>query len=152
MLNHFDNRSIDYAVFLIANLINILMSGLWYCRIKQFEKIEYFIGIAVIAMAIPIGLAIYFNIMEKREWWTVVLLLPIILFNISILIFDYISPINWRANALLWPMITTYYFGLIGLLGYSFSIGLPYGFISLTTYFVNLFFTWYAHSGGISST
>ncbi len=72
--------------------------------------------------------------------------LLLLLFLVIELLFDYILKIDFRSTALLWPYIIVYYLGLMGMVGYSFLIGKPYGFVTLGTYFLNLFATWYSFS------
>jgi len=72
---------------------------------------------------------------------------PFILFAVAELLFDYVLGIDWRQTVYLWPMITLYYVSLMGLMGYAFSLGLIYGFITLAAYFLNLLATWYSHAG-----
>ncbi len=71
----------------------------------------------------------------------------LILFFAIELLFDYILKLDFRNTALLWPYIVVYYLALMGMIGYSFSIGRPYGFITLGTYFLGLLATWYGHAG-----
>jgi hypothetical protein len=45
-----------------------------------------------------------------------------------------------------WPYISMYYLGLMAMIGYAFLVGRIWGFVTLATYFVNLWATWYAHT------
>lgn len=145
MINQKDYKKIDITVFIIANLVNLLLVGLFFFRVSGFEQIAHTIGISITAMILPVGIIIILNIMGKREWWTIALLIPIILFFIVEIFFDYILKLDFRNNALLYPYSIIYYLGLIGILGYTFSIGRFFGFFTLFTYFLALFATWYAH-------
>ena len=146
MINRMDFRIVDITLFVIANLVNLLMVGIFLARPKGLERVEFVLGIVVVAMALPVGAAVISNILGKREWWTTVLPLLLLLFLVIELLFDYILKIDFRSTALLWPYIIVYYLGLMGMVGYSFLIGKPYGFVTLGTYFLNLFATWYSFS------
>lgn len=148
MLNESAFPIIDKTIFTIANLVNLLLVALFLSRMKQLDKLEFTIGIIVVGMALPLSAIVIMNIIAKREWWTIVLPLILILYCLIELLFDYILKIDFRNTNLLWPYITVYYLALMGMIGYSFLIGKPYGFITLSTYFMNLMATWLAHSSG----
>ena len=95
MRNAVDFRTVDIAVFVIANLVNLLLIGLFLSRAQGLERVESILGLVVMALALPLGAAV----------------------------------------------------ALMGMIGYSFSIGRPYGFITLGTYFLGLLATWYGHAG-----
>jgi len=139
-------RIIDIGLFAIANLVNLLTMGIMLSRPRGLARVEYVLGIVIVAMIVPVGVAVILNSLGKREWWTIVLPLLLIAFLVVELMFDYILKLDFRNTALLWPYITIYYVGLIGMIGYSFLIGKPHGFVTLVTYFLNLAATWYAHS------
>lgn len=138
--------TIDIVLFVIANLVNLLLVAVFLVRPRGLEKVEYVLGIVVVAMALPVGAAVILNVLGKREWWTFVLPLFLILFLKIELLFDYILKLNFRDTALRWPYIFVYYLGLLAMIGYSFSMGKPYGFVTLSTYFLNLLATWYGHT------
>jgi len=145
MTSNIDHRTIDITLFAIANLVNLLVTGVFLARSVGLAHVEYALGIVMVAMIIPVGGAVILNIVGKREWWTIVLPLLLILFFVVELAFDYIFKLDFRNTALRWPYITIFYLGLIGMIGYSFSIGKPYGFVTLASYFLSLFATWYAY-------
>ena len=138
-------KAIDLSVFIIANIINILVSIIFILRKKKQEKAEYFIGIIVMFLALPVLAFIIVNFANNREWWTYVLPAPFILYAVIELILDYILKYDFRNTPALWPYILIYYTALMGMIGYSFLVHKTYGFITLITYFINLFATWYGH-------
>lgn len=146
MFNHVDSRSIDITLFIIANLVNFLIIGIFLARPKGLEKVEFILGLVVVAMILPVGTAVILNILKKREWWTIVMPIFLILFCVVELMFDYILKLNFRNTGLIWPYLIVYYMGLMGMIGYSFLIGKLYGFITLSTYFLNLLITWYSYT------
>jgi len=137
---------IDIGLFVIANLINLLLIGILLSRPKGLQKIEHVLGIIVVAMILPVGIAIILNILGKRDWWTIVLPMILILFLAVELLLDYILKLNFRKTRWLWPYLLLYYLAMMAMIGYSFSIGNTYGFMTLATYFLGLFATWYSYS------
>jgi len=141
----FSTQITDFSLFVIANLVNILLTGIFLFRVKGYEKVEYFLGLIMVAFALPVSIIVIYNISMRREWWTIVLPVILIIYLIIELLFDYILKLNWRETSLLWPYLVVFYLALLSMIGYSFSIGESHGFITLTTYFISLFATWYAH-------
>ncbi len=139
-------RIIDIAIFIVANVINLLLIGIFLSRPKGLKKVEYVLGLFVVAMILPVGMAIILNILEKREWWTIVLPLILISFLAVELLFDYILKLNFRKTKWLWPYLLLYYSAMMAMIGYSFMIDKAYGFLTLITYFLGLFATWYSYS------
>jgi len=141
-----DFRIIDTAIFIIANLVNLLLVGIFLSRPKGFKRVEYVLGLIVVAMILPVGIVLILNIQGKREWWTIVLPLILLSFLLIELFFDYILRFDFRKTKLLGLYLLVYYLALMAMIGYSFLIGKPYGFITLSIYFLNLFATWYSYS------
>ncbi|MAG36867.1 MAG: hypothetical protein CL878_11585 [Dehalococcoidia bacterium] len=137
---------VDTSLFVIANLVNILVAGILISRPRGLERVESVLGLVVIALAVPTAAAVVLNLLDRREWWTVVLPSLLVAFLLVELFLDYILKLDFRNTALLWPYLGIYYLALMAMIGYSFGIGRPYGFATLTTYFVNLFATWYSYS------
>jgi len=136
----------DFSLFLIANIVNLLVTGVFIARARGFERTEYVLGLAVVAMALPIMTIVVLNILHQRDWRTIVLPLPLILYCLVELLFDYILKLDFRNTGLIWLYIPIFYLGLWGMIGYAFLIGRMYGFITLVTYFISLLATWYGHT------
>ena len=146
MINSPEYFKIDITVFIAANLVHLLCASIFLARIKKLEKIEYVLGIIIIALIIPTLAAAVLNFMNSREWWSYILPVPIILFFIVELVLDYILKLEFRNTNLLWPYLGIFYLGSMGMIGYSFLIGRVFGFVTLFTYFINLFASWYSYS------
>jgi hypothetical protein len=138
--------SVDLTIFVVANLANLLMIGIFLARARRLAWLQYALGIAFEVLAIPLGAAVVLNSLWGREWWTIALPLAMILFLAVELLFDYVWKLDFRRTRLLRPYLVLYYVGLIALVGYTFSLGRPYGFVTLATYFVNLAATGYSYS------
>jgi hypothetical protein len=141
-----DFRFIDIAIFIIANLVNLLLIGIFLSRPLGLKKVERVLGLIAVSLILPIGVAVILNIQGRREWWTIVLPSILMLFLAIELLLDYILMLNFRKTRYLWPYLLLYYLALMAMIGYSFSIGKSFGFITLGTYFLNLFATWYSYS------
>ena len=147
LINRLSNQTVDIVIFVIANLVNFLIVGVFLARSRGLSRVEWVLGLIVVSMIFPVGAAVIFNSAKKREWWTVVLPLLLILFCLVELMLDYILKLDFRNTPLRWPYITIFYLAMMGLIGYSFLIGRVFGYITLSTYFLNLLATWYSHSG-----
>lgn len=146
MVAHETSQIIDLTLFVVINLVNILMVGIFLSRPKGLKHIEKKLGIVLITLAIPVVISILLNIAGKREWWSIVLPSLLVVFLMVELIFDYVLKLDFRHTHLLWPYLLLYYISLWGMIGYTFLIGKPYGFVTLITYFLNLFATLYSYS------
>ncbi|NOY05280.1 MAG: hypothetical protein GXO82_01385 [Chlorobi bacterium] len=146
MLSHLDNHTIDIIVFAIANMVNILLAVMFVCRAQGRAKAEQSLGMAFLVLVIPVFLAAVRNFTSGRNWWTAVLPALLVLFAVVELVLDYVLKSNFRTTPWLWPYIALYYLALLGMVGYSFLVGRTFGFITLSTYFLNLFATWYSYS------
>ena len=139
-----NSQSVDRSLFVIANLTNLLLTCIF--RVYALKKAEYVSGLVIIFFSIPILIAAVYNYSHAREWWTYILPMFLFLFLLVELLLDYILKIDFRDTALLWPYLLVYYLGLMGMIGYSFLINKVYGFITLTTYFINLAATFFSYS------
>ncbi len=146
MIDNADFRIIDLAVFVIANLVNLLLIGIFLSRPSGLEKLEHILGLIVVALILPVGAVILLNALAKREWWTFVLPSLLILYLLIELLFDYILKLDFRSTALLWPYLLVFYVALMAMIGYSFLIKKSFGFITLGTYFLSLLATWYSYA------
>jgi CubicO group peptidase (beta-lactamase class C family) len=142
-------ETIDLVVVGAANLFNLLMAGIFLTRPKGWKRLERIAGLVMVGMAVPLGAAVILNALGKREWWFVVLPLPLILHCLVELVLDYILKLEFRKTRLLGPYLALAYLGQIGMIGYAFAVEPFYGFVTLATYFLCLGATRYAHSKGV---
>ena len=146
MINRDNFQLIDLAVFIITNLVNLLLIGIFLSRSRGLNRVEYILGLLMVGLILPVGLAVLLNALRKREWWTFVLPLLLIVFLVIELLFDYILKLEFRKTALLWPYLTIFYVAEMAMIGYSFLIKKSYGFITLGTYLLSLLATWYSYA------
>jgi hypothetical protein len=139
-------RTIDLLVFVVANLVNLLMIAIFLSRAQGRRGVERALGVVVMSLAVPTALAISLNLLGGREWWTIVLPGLLVVFLALELVLDYILKLDFRRTRLLGPYLLLYYLALMGMIGYSFFVGKPYGFVTLVTYFLQLAATWYSYS------
>jgi len=131
-------KKIDLVVVSLANFINVIMAILFTVRILSLPQVEYALGIVVMIMGFALGYVAFLNKKNKRDKWEVSLLIPIFLFFIVDLFLDYLFPSDFRSTSIAVPYVLLYYVGLWGLIGYSFRFDKKWGFVTLTTYFLNM--------------
>ena len=141
-----DYHTIDLAVVVIANLINLALIGLFLSRPLGQPKIEYFLGLFLSAMILPLGALAVLNYRAGREWWAFALPLIMAAFLLLEFILEYLLGVNWRGTWLRGPMLLFYYLALMFMIGYAFLTGRVYGAITLVTYFMGLAATWYSYT------
>lgn len=144
-MNFINHYSSDLIIAYTSIIINVLMTFLFYARAKGFKQWEHTTGLILIILAVPIFTITLINYISDREWWTFILPLPMILFLIIELFFDYIYNLDFRKTKLLLVYLFFYYPGLFGLIGYAFFTDKILGYISLGAYFVNQIAAFYAH-------
>jgi CubicO group peptidase (beta-lactamase class C family) len=142
-------ETMDLVVVVAANLFNLLMTSIFFTRPKGWRRFERVVGLFMVALVLPLGAAVILNLLAKREWWFVVLPLPLILHFVVELLLDYILKLDFRKTRLLGPYLALFYLGQMGLIGYAFVVQTAYGFVTLATYFLCLGATLYAHSKGV---
>ena len=136
----------DLVLVVIANLANLLIAAIFVARHKGFQGAEYWIGLVVVCLGIPVVISAIWNLVKGRETWTVYLPLILVLYLVIEFVFDYWLKIDFRSTWLMWPYILVFYAGLMAMIGYSFLVNRTYGFVTLSTYFINLATTVWAHS------
>jgi hypothetical protein len=146
MLSSINDRTVDLVVFLCANLFNLLITGIMLSRPFGLARLEYILGIIDLLLIIPLSVAVVLNFLAGRDWWTYVLPVVLIAFLIVELLLDYVLQIPFRETRLLWPYLALFYISAWMMIGYTFLVGKPYGFITLITYFISLGATAYSYS------
>ncbi len=141
-------KTADLVVFGAANLINVLLAVLFYVRWRGLERVEYVLGLIIVAMIVPVCAAAASNAVARREWWSVVLPLVLALYLLIELLLDYIFKIPFRETGLLWPYIAVFYAGVWAMVGYSFLMGRRFGAVTLVTYFIQLGVMIFSHVKG----
>jgi len=146
MIGRMPSRTIDLAVFVIANLINLLIAAMFLARARRLSHVENFVGLVTVAMAIPLAAAVVMNLLSKRNWPFWILPLIMIAYCILEFILDYILKVDFRHSSLLVPYLISFYLGLFAMIGYTFLVGKRYGFMTLVTYFISLAATFYSYA------
>ncbi len=137
-------RKVDFAVFTLANLMNIIMVIIFLSRTAGATR-SNIVGTIWVGFIVVLSIVVVLNVRGRREWWAIALPSLLIAFLILELILDYILQINFRSTLLLGPYLLLYYLAILGMIGYSFQIGKTYGFITLLTYFINQIATFYSY-------
>ncbi|MFN2243174.1 MAG: hypothetical protein ACK2U2_12865 [Anaerolineae bacterium] len=146
MINYADAMVVDLSVFAIANLFNVLLTGIFLCRPWDLRRAEKVLGLATVALVVPLILAMLLNLAWGREWWTVVLPGIMVVHLLVELLLDYVLRVDFRGTALLWPYLLIFYLAQMGMIGYSFLVGKVFGAVTLATYFLCLLATWYSYA------
>ena len=138
------DRKVDLVVFSLANLMNLILVGVFLARAAGTPRIG-FLGLVWAGFIVALSAVVVLNTRARRAWWTVALPALLIAFLILEVLLDYILRLDFRSTRLLGPYLLLYYLALLGMIGYSFQIGKRYGFITLVTYFINQIATFYSY-------
>ena len=138
-------RLIDQALFMIANLVNLLMIGIFLSRPAELQQLEFILGIILLLLALPTLYCVVRNAALKRGVWYWLLPLLLVVFLLVELLLDYLFLPGFRQTRWLGPYLGLYYLSLMGMIGYSFLAGKKEGFITLVTYFLNQIATFYSY-------
>lgn len=138
------NTAVDLAVIVIANLVNLLLAGMFLARAVGQARTGRILGTGVVVLAVPLAVAVALNALNEREWWTVVLPGLLIVYCVVEFILDYVQKSDFRHTRLLGPYLLLYYAGLMGMIGYAFLVNTLAGAVTLATYFVGLAATLYS--------
>jgi len=125
-------------VLTIANLTNLLLAVMFLLRARGKPNIGNAFGWVSVVLGIPLLVAAVINMSSARPWWAFVLPGLLVLYDLIKFVLDYLLKFDFRHSRWLGPYLALYYVALMGMIGYSFAIGKPYGFITLFTYFINL--------------
>lgn len=136
---------VDAVVVIIANAINFGLIAIFLVRARGMVQAERRIGLAQIALAVPLAAVVIYNAAHGRTWWTMVLPGLLVAFLLLELLLDYILKIDFRAMWLLGPYLLLFYTALMGMIGYAFLTAEWLGFITLATYFAQLGATAYSY-------
>lgn len=131
-------KDIDFSVFVIANLTNLLLAVMFLFRARGQPKIGSAVGWGAVVLGIPLLAAAVVNALGARPLWTFVLPGLLVLYDTVEFILDYLLKFDFRHSRWLGPYLGLYYLALMGMIGYTFAVGKPYGFFTLITYFINL--------------
>lgn len=133
-----DTNPVDLWIVVCVNLFNLLLVVLFWARISDQPLVARIAGIASILLGLPLAVLAISNLLQHRTWWTVVLPLLLVLFLLIELLFDYILKIEFRQTWLVGPYLLFYYLGSMVMVGYAFMVKVPYGVITLITYFIQV--------------
>jgi hypothetical protein len=66
VISRFDYRTIDVALFVVANLVNLLTVGIFLSRVVGQDRIETVLGLAFVSLALPAA-AVVLDALAGRE-------------------------------------------------------------------------------------
>jgi hypothetical protein len=137
---------VDLGVVIIANAVNLLLTAIFLARSAGNGRIEDILGRVTVALGAPLAAGIALNISRGRAWWTVALPSVLLLYLLVEYVLDYRLRVNFRHTKLLGPYLFLFYAAVNAMTGYAFLVSRTFGAITLATYFVCLFATWYSYA------
>lgn len=141
-----ETRLVDLSVFIIANLTNLLLTAMFLHRARGRSNTGNIFGWVSVALGIPLIAVIILNALGTRPWWTIVLPALMVAYDAAEFLLDFILKFDFRHSRWLGPYLGLFYLALMGMIGYAFAVGKPFGFITLVTYFICLAATAYSQS------
>ena len=108
MIKTLDYRSIDLAMVVIANLVNVALIGIFISRPYSLPKVEYYLGLFLAGLVLPIIALVIQNARGQREWWTIVLPIILAAFLLIEYLLEYALGINWRETWMRGPVLLHY--------------------------------------------
>jgi hypothetical protein len=136
MLKKTSANKLDWTVFAITNLFNLIMVAIFLSRVKGLDHPQV-VGWVWVAFSVLLAVAVFSNIKGKREKWEILLPLLFIAFLLLEIMMDYILKLDFRNTWLIGPYLLLYYLSIMGMIGYTFRMGKIYGFITLISYFLS---------------
>jgi hypothetical protein len=133
-------------MFAIANVVNVLLAIIMLSRPAGLRSMERVLGLILVFLALPVTLGMILNLLQGREWWTIVLPFFLVLHLSLELLLDHVLHLDFRSTWLLWPYLAIFYLAQMGMIGYSFATGQAFGFTTLGTYFLSLLATWFSYA------
>jgi hypothetical protein len=146
MLNAAFFHVVDVFVFIIANLTNLLLAVMFLLRARGRSRVGNAFGWVSVSFGIPLLAVVVLNVLGVRPWWTVILPALMVAYDATEFALDFLLKFDFRHSRWLGLYLGLYYLALMGMIGYSFAVGKPLGFITLATYFISLAATKYSFS------
>jgi hypothetical protein len=137
---------IDLIAVGTANLFNVLIVGIMLARPKGWVRLEFSLGIASIALILPLGFVAGYNLWAARDFWLAALPSIMIVYLLVEGLLDYILKLPFRQTRWLGAYLLLFYLAQWGMIGYVFIARPVYGFITLLTYFLGLGATAYSYA------
>jgi hypothetical protein len=140
------SRLVDISVIIIANLTNLLLAAMFLLRARGRSQVGNGFGWGAVVLGLPLLAAVILNMLGARPWWTVVLPALMVAYDLAEFLLDFLLKFDFRHSRWLGPYLALYYLALMGMIGFSFAVAKPFGFITLATYFISLAATAFAQS------
>jgi hypothetical protein len=128
--------SIDLLAVAVANVMNVAMVGVFLLRVMPVGRL-WVGGLFWVALALVLAMVVTLNVRMRREWWSIVLPLLLIVFLIVEVALDYAFRYDFRSTGLLVAYLILYYLSILGMVGYAFLVQRNYGYVTLATYFLS---------------
>jgi hypothetical protein len=147
-----DYPTLDLIVVVVANLLNLVLVGMFLARVHGPRILAFALGLGAVALAIPLLGIVVMNAVEARDWWAILLPCFAATFLVLTAVLDYVLHSDFRHTRFLWPYVALFYWSLMMLVGYAFLVGLNLGFITLGTYYACVAASLYEYSKLVRKT
>ena len=131
----FSKDSINLLGAIVANINNIILTGIFLARIYKYPRIEYWLGILFLSSIIPLILMLINATETKREILYFIQLILILGFIVLEFILDYLFKIEFRQNQnIVIPYLFLFYASFGGMIGIASQAGKPWTVITIITF------------------
>lgn len=135
----------DVVMVAVAVLVNGLLTVLFLARAARRERLEHWLGLSIVVLALPALAAAVFNAAAGRPWWSLIMPGLFVVYGVLEWLLDYVWKIPFRRTSLLGPYLLLFYAALFALIGYTFQVNRTAGFVVLGLYFLNQLAAWFSY-------
>ena len=146
-----DIHAVDYLVFSVVNIVNVLMFFSFAARMDRPDLERKFM-IAVIAMAIPALAAIVMFALEGREWWNWAVPLVFVVWAVMEFAVDVIAKLEFkhpRDLRIIIPFVVVFHLSLVGMWFITWEMGMAFWVTTAVFYAVHIVGMLYAQFHGV---
>jgi hypothetical protein len=146
-----DIGAVDYLVFSVINIVNVLMFFSFAARMDRPDLERKFM-IAVIAMAIPALAAIIMYALEDRSWWHWAVPLVFVVWAVMEFAVDVIAKLEFkhpRDLKIIIPFVVVFHLSLVGMWFITWDMGIAFWVTTAVFYAVHIVGMLYAQFHGV---
>jgi hypothetical protein len=122
---------------IVANLINLLMIGVFIARLSHRPKIEFWLGIAVISTIGPLVYLFVAAVGFKRPLLYFIQIGLMIAYLVVELLLDYVLKVDFRQNrSIVIPYVTLLFAGMGGMIGVASHAGKVWTAVTVISFLI----------------
>ena len=122
---------------IVANLINLLMIGVFIARLSHRPKVEYWLGIAVISTIGPLVYLFVTAVGFKRPFIYFIQIGLMIAYLVVELLLDYVLKVDFRQNrSIVIPYVTLLFTGTGGMIGVASHAGKVWTAVTVISFLI----------------